>query len=280
MGRDGHSGLWIMAERVEHYILATGGKDMERLRLLQEVYGPRSEATFQRVALRPGQRVLEVGCGSGNMACWMAEQVGGGGFVVGIDNSAEQIELARQQASARGLTNVEFQTADAYSPRLPEGSFDLAYCRLVLMHLTQPADALRTMRSLVKPGGIVFCEEMDLGCWLCDPPASAMSQFFELNVALGELRGEHFRLGSSLHQVFREAGLERPEVDSNFVLLLRGEQKRLLWMTFDEFAPEAVREGLISQAGANQLAAGLRTLAEDETTLFGFPLLVQVWAQR
>jgi hypothetical protein len=51
-------------------------------------------------------------------------------------------------------------------------------------------------------------------------------------------------------------------------------------MTFDEFAPEAVREGLISQSGANQIAAGLRTLAEDDTTLFGFPLLVQVWAQR
>jgi len=83
-----------------------------------------------------------------------------------------------------------------------------------------------------------------------------------------------------LHQVFREAGFSRPEVDSNFVLALRGEEKRLLWMTFDEFAPEAVREQLISQAGANQIAAGLRTLAADDTTLFGFPLLVQVWAQR
>jgi hypothetical protein len=107
-----------------------------------------------------------------------------------------------------------------------------------------------------------------------------MSQFFELNVALGELRGEHFRLGSSLHQVFREAGFNQPQVDSNFVLLLRGEEKRLLWMTFDEFAPEAIREKLISQSDANQIAAGLRKLADDDTTLFGFPLLVQVWAQR
>jgi ubiquinone/menaquinone biosynthesis C-methylase UbiE len=269
-----------MAEHTEHYILATGGKDLERLRLLQEVYGPRSEATFLRVALRKGQRVLEVGCGSGNMACWMAGQVRSTGSVVGIDISADQIELARKQARDRGLTNIEFQTADAYSPRLPENSFDLAYCRLVLMHLTRPVDALEAMRSLVKPGGTVYCEEMDLGCWLCDPPAAAMSQFFELNVALGELRGEHFRLGSSLHQVFREAGFAKPEVDSNFVLVLRGEEKRLLWMTFDEFSPEAVRENLISQSGANQIAAGLRELAEDETTLFGFPLLVQVWAKR
>jgi SAM-dependent methyltransferase len=269
-----------MASPAEHYILATGGKDTERLRLLQEVYGPGTQASFARVGLKPGQRVLDVGCGSGNMACWIAEQVGRSGSVLGIDNSAGQIEVAREQAQSRGLTNVEFQTADAYSPRLPENSFDLVYCRLVLMHLTQPADAMRSMRSLVKPGGTVLCEEMDLGCWLCDPPSAAMNQFFELNVSLGELRGEHFRLGSSLHQLFREAGFGPPEVQSNFVLALRGEEKRLIAMTFDEFAPEAVRENLISQTDADHVAVELRKLAENDTTLFGFPLLVQVWARR
>jgi SAM-dependent methyltransferase len=232
------------------------------------------------VGLKPGQRVLDVGCGSGNMACWIADQVGPSGSVLGIDNSAGQIEVAREQARSRGLANVEFQTADAYSPRLPENSFDLVYCRLVLMHLTQPADAMRSMRSLVKSGGTVLCEEMDLGCWLCDPPSAAMNQFFELNVSLGELRGEHFRLGSSLHQLFREAGFGPPEVQSNFVLALRGEEKRLIAMTFDEFAPEAVREHLISQTDADHVAVELRKLAENDTTLFGFPLLVQVWARR
>jgi ubiquinone/menaquinone biosynthesis C-methylase UbiE len=269
-----------MADHAEHYILATGGKDVDRLRLLQEVYGPGTKASFQRADLSPGMRVLEVGCGSGNMACWVAEQVGSSGAVLGIDNSEEQVELARKLAQSRGLSNVEFSVADAYSPRFPESSFDFAYCRLVLMHLINPVDALRTMRSLVKLGGTVLCEEMDLGVWLCDPPASAMTQFCELNVALGELRGEHFRLGSSLHQLFREAGFERPDVGSNFVLALRGEEKRLLGMTFDEFAPEAVREDLTSQAIADRISADLKKLAENDTTLFGFPLLVQVWAQR
>jgi SAM-dependent methyltransferase len=269
-----------MPQPAEHYILATGGKDTERLRLLQEVYGPGSQASFSRAGLARGQRVLDVGCGSGNMACWIAEQVGSNGSVLGIDNSADQIEIARNEARSRGLTNIEFQTADAYSPRLPENSFDFVYCRLVLMHLTQPADALRSMRSLVKPGCTVLCEEMDLGCWLCDPPSAAMSQFYELNVSLGELRGEHFRLGSSLHQLFREAGFGPPAVKSNFVLALRGEEKRLIAITFDEFAPEAVRESLINQSEANHVAADLRALAENDTTLFGFPLLVQVWAKR
>src|SRR5262245_30240398 len=186
----------------EHYILATGGKDVKRLRLLHEVYGPGTEALFHRVGLREGLRVVEIGCGSGNIACWVAQQVGPSGSVVAIDVSPDQIEVARQQAQRRNLRNIEFQVADAYSPRLPEGSFDLVYCRLVLSHLTRPAAALDAMRALVRHGGRVVCEELDLGCWLCDPPASAMARFVALNVALGERLGEDFCLGASLHRLF------------------------------------------------------------------------------
>jgi SAM-dependent methyltransferase len=269
-----------MTGHSEHYILATGGKDIERLRLLHEVYGPGTEALFRRVGLGKGMRVVEVGCGSGNIACWVAEQVGPSGHVVAIDNSPGQIEQARAQAQTRGLGNIDFHVADAYSPRLPEGAFDLAYCRLVLMHLTHAADALRAMRGLVRPGGKVVCEEMDLGCWLCDPPENAMSRFFELNEALGKRLGEDFRLGVSLHRLFREAGFAAPEVGANFTLALRGEQKRLLGMTFAEFAPELVREGLVTQAEADGITAEMMRLADDGTTLFGFPLVVQVWATR
>jgi SAM-dependent methyltransferase len=267
-----------MTKLNEHYILATGGKDLERLRLLHEVYGPGTEALFHRIGLRDGLHVVEIGCGSGNIACWVAEKVAPGGSVMAIDNSAEQIEQARRQAQARGLRNIDFQVADAYSPRLPENSFDVAYCRLVLMHLIEPGKALTVMRGLVRPGGKVVCEEMDLGCWLCDPPADAMRRFFELNEALGERRGEHFRLGASLHRLFRQAGLPHPEVGTNFTLALRGEQKRLLGMTFMEFAPELVRERLATRADVDQIAMEMMRLADDETALFGFPLVVQVWA--
>src|SRR5215475_14364042 len=106
----------------EHYILATGGKDVKRLRLLHEVYGPSTEALFHRVGLRDGLRVVEVGCGSGNIACWVAEQIRPNGSVVAIDIGSDQIEQARQQARSRNLQNIEFHVADAYSPRLAEGT--------------------------------------------------------------------------------------------------------------------------------------------------------------
>src|SRR5215472_11408075 len=108
-----------MTHLAEHYILATGGKDVKRLRLLHEVYGPGTEALFRRVGLRDGLRVAEIGCGSGNTACWVAQQVAPSGSVVAIDVSPDQVEQARQQAQSLNLRNVEFQVADAYSPRLP-----------------------------------------------------------------------------------------------------------------------------------------------------------------
>jgi SAM-dependent methyltransferase len=269
-----------MSNPAEHYILATGGKDVKRLRLLHDVYGPGTEALFQRVGLHADMRVAEIGCGSGNIACWVAQQIAPKGSIVGIDNGSAQIEQAIQQAQRLKLQNIEFHVADAYSPRLPEGTFDLVYCRLVLMHLTQPAEALRAMRALVRPGGTVVCEEMDLGCWICDPPAPAMNRFYELNAALGERLGENFQLGASLHRLFREVGFERPEVGANFALVLRGEQKRLLDMTFTEFGPELLQFGLSTQAEIDQVSRDLRTLADDDTTLFGFPLIAQVWARR
>ena len=72
-----------------------------------------TEALFRRVGLRDGQRIVEVGCGSGNIACWVAEQIAPGGSVLAIDNSSGQIEQARRQAQDRNLRNIEFHLADA-----------------------------------------------------------------------------------------------------------------------------------------------------------------------
>jgi hypothetical protein len=107
-----------------------------------------------------------------------------------------------------------------------------------------------------------------------------MDRLFQLNVALGERHGGHFRLGTSLHRLFRQAGFPAPEVSANFPFALRGEAKRLIGLSFLEFAPELVQEGLASREEAEAIAAEAMRLADDDTTLFGFPLIVQVWASR
>jgi SAM-dependent methyltransferase len=262
------------------YILSAGEPEVERLRLLNDSYGPASEAFLRRAGLRPGMRIVEIGCGTGNMTCWLAKQVGPTGAVVGVDRSPDQLEMARRLAEERGLPNVTFHAADVRSLGLPTESFDLAYCRLLLMHLKRPLDVVRGMRDLVRLGGVVAAEEMDLGVWLCDPPSPLMARFFDFNLAIAARRGTHFNLGRSLHNVFREAGLHHPEVSSSFPLLLRGDAKRLLGLTFVEFAPALVSEGLATQAETDAVTAECFRVAEDDTILLGLPFVGQVWATR
>jgi SAM-dependent methyltransferase len=262
------------------YVLATGQADVERLRILQDLYGPGSRDLLSRAGLAKGRRIAVLGCGSGNMSCWIAEQVGPTGSVVGVDASPEQVEQSRTLASRLGLSNASFIVADVRAPGLPAESFDLAYCRLVLMHLPDPSAGLRAMRALVRPGGAVVCEEMDLSRAFCYPPSPAFDRMFELNLLLGDRRGVHFRLGSSLHRLFLEVGLLAPEVTWCQPVAVRGEGKQLLRLSLEEFAPALASERIAEEAEVARVAYALRALEADEGLLFVLPPIGQVRAVR
>jgi len=267
-----------MPPLADGYNLARGEKDVERLRLLNEIYGPGSQALLRQAGLVQGMRVVEIGCGSGNMTQWLAAQVGPSGSVVALDISEAQVEQARRLAEATGASNATFKVADVYVPGLPQGSFDLAHCRLVLMHLTRPVEALRAIRDLVKPGGAVVCEEMDLSRWLCEPPSALMARSFELKLALSDARGQHWRIGSSLHRLFLEADLTDPVVSANFPVVLRGASKRLLAISFNTLGKELLAEGLARQDELETIEAEMERIAADDATLLGLPYMGQVRA--
>lgn len=258
------------------YVLATGAAERERLALLQEVYGPVTQTALRDAGLRSGMRVLEIGCGNGLMACWLAEQVGPTGSVLGLDQSQAQVDEARGLAASRGLANVRFELGEANAPGAPAGSFDVAYCRLVLMHLPDPLGALRAMRALVKPGGAVVAVEMDLTRWLCDPPSPAVERAYALNVQLGDARGEHFRIATSLHGLFDAAGLVDVEARADLPLIRRGPTKHLLRLSFEQFAPVAVLDGVVTPDEVADVDAELRRIADDPHVLLSMPLVVAV----
>ncbi|MCW5891390.1 MAG: class I SAM-dependent methyltransferase [bacterium] len=258
------------------YVLATGAAERERLALLQEVYGPVTEAALRAAGLRPGMRVVEIGCGNGIMACWLGEQVGPTGAVLGLDQSPAQVEEARRLAAARGLGHVTFDVAEANAPGAPAAAFDLAYCRLVLMHLPDPLGALRVMGALVRPGGAVVAVEMDVTRWLCDPPSAAVERCYAMNLQLATKRGENFRIATSLHALFDAAGLEGVEARADLPLIRSGPTKHLLRLSFEELAPVAVLDGVTTPEEVADLDAELRRIADDPHTLLGMPLVVAV----
>src|SRR5262249_29257185 len=152
--------------------------------------------------------------------------VGPTGHVVGIDASGEQIEQARKRLNgAAALTS--FVRASATDTGLPPEAFDLVYCRFLLIHLPEPDRALRAMGRLLKPNGILVCEDGDLTTAGSEPP-SALGAFADLFGRLGPKRGVDYTLGRRLFQIVLAAGFPAPEITFNQPVVARGENKRLL----------------------------------------------------
>jgi len=120
-----------VASHDKEYLLATGAKVVNRLRLLDQIFGPASRQLLIRAGLPSTRRVVEIGCGTGLMALWMAGQLGPEGALSAVDSSEAQLEVAAENAKAAGLQNVSFHASAAEHTRLPRGSLDLVYSRFV-----------------------------------------------------------------------------------------------------------------------------------------------------
>ncbi|MGA2989971.1 MAG: methyltransferase domain-containing protein [Candidatus Korobacteraceae bacterium] len=126
----------------------------ERYRAQSAAIGSQvTKAIVEEARIVPGLRVLDVACGSGEPAISIAALLQGSGQVVGIDISAQPLQVARERASRRGLDNVEFLQADIHQLPFPDGSFDRAVSRFGVMFFSDLPRALRELHRVLKPGG-------------------------------------------------------------------------------------------------------------------------------
>src|SRR5262249_61213247 len=119
-------------------------------------------AAFLLPHLRPGMRLVDVGCGPGSITRGLAQRVAPG-QVVGIDLSRDALDGARGDAAARGLTNLRYEEASVYQMPFADGSFDVVYAHQVLQHLRERGSAVREMLRVVRPGGLVAVRDVDWG---------------------------------------------------------------------------------------------------------------------
>lgn len=120
-----------------------------------------AERSLARLALQPGESILEVGCGTGVFLPRLAGLVGPGGRVAGLDHAPAFLDDARKRVAAAGLAgHVELVEGDAGNLPFADDTFDAAHCERVLMHLADPDRAIAEMRRVVRPGGRVVAAEV------------------------------------------------------------------------------------------------------------------------
>src|SRR5262249_35028760 len=119
-------------------------------------------AAFLLPELRPGMRLLDVGCGPGSITLGLAQRLAPGEGV-GVDLSTETRAAARRTVEAQGVTNLTYREGSVYQLPFPDASFDVAYAHQVLQHLREPSQALREMLRVVRPGGLIAARDVDWG---------------------------------------------------------------------------------------------------------------------
>jgi ubiquinone/menaquinone biosynthesis C-methylase UbiE len=195
---------------VTKYALGSTDAEHERLIWQAEWIAPLTERLFRAAGIGPGQRVLDIGSGVGDVALLVARLVGPSGEVVGIERDSRSVARARARVSEAGLRNVEFVQCDASN--IPESQlFDAAVGRFVLMWLQDPVPVLRSLARLVRPGGVVAFQEpywAPLVALLAPLPlwsatVCAIHETFRRS-------GANPELGPALYKVFLEAGLPGP----------------------------------------------------------------------
>lgn len=152
--------------------------------------------------LRPGQSVLDVGCGPGTDLPALADAVANSGAVIGLDHDPAMVEHARQRTA--GHPQVEVRTGDAHALPFADASVDRARTDRVLQHLADPAQALAEIRRVLKPGGLVGLAEPDWDTLVIDDPDTDTSRAYTYYVSAHVVRNA--TIGRQLARLLDTAG--------------------------------------------------------------------------
>jgi ubiquinone/menaquinone biosynthesis C-methylase UbiE len=267
------------------YALGHAEDELDRIINHARFFGDLTEHVLHLAGLAPGMRVLDVGCGPGDVSFLAARLVGPEGTVIGVDKSLEAIELARQRAAAIRHTNVHFLTQDLSDFELVlDEAVDALIGRLVLQYFADPTLLLRHLLTCVKPGGLVAFQEVGVKDEVYSEPVCQVYETALQRIAQTFTRiGAEARAGHRLAQIFQEAGLPTPQM----ILHARVERGpdspiyHLVAQLTRVMLPLMQRTGVASaeEVGVETLAERMRAeaLALDATLVY--PALIGAWTR-
>jgi ubiquinone/menaquinone biosynthesis C-methylase UbiE len=264
------------------YPLGHSERELERLAVQARDLAAHTTVLFRRAGVSAGHRVLDLGCGPGDVSFIAAEIVGPGGHVVGVDQSPAAVEAARDRARRVGHLNVTFKVGDVADLSIA-GEFDVIVGRLVLMYLPDPVKALQQLQKYLRPHGLVVLQEGDPRTIDSEPECPLISQIRTWMVTALERSGCATNMGSRLASVLHQAGY-RPE--GSWVSqpsYVGASLSRLDWFAdlTRTLVPTLERTGVAPPhvVQTESLAARLVAEAAARRAIVYAPRLVGIWAR-
>ena len=233
-----------------------------------------NSAAYLSGYLAPGLELLDVGCGPGSITAEFAAQVAPDGRVLGIDNSAEVIDRAR---SVFGDSGATFQAMDLYDLDIADDSYDIAHAHQVLQHVSDPVAALREMKRVVRPGGIVAVRDADYAGMHWAPHSPQMDAWMSVYRQVAKANGAEPDAGRFLVRWAREAGLSDVTATVDAWLFASPERREWWGSTWADrvvsssLAGQAVELGLATPAGLKDMSDGWRTWIAEQDGWFVCP---------
>jgi SAM-dependent methyltransferase len=160
--------------------------------------------------LRPGMSLLDVGCGPGTITVDLAARVAPG-RVTAVELTSEALDLARAEVQARSQSNVSFAVSDVHALDFPDDTFDVVHAHQVLQHVADPVQALRELRRVCVPGGIVAARDADYAGFIWFPQLSELDRWLDLYGRAARANGGEPNAGRHLLGWAQEAGFDEIE---------------------------------------------------------------------
>ncbi|MET8006765.1 class I SAM-dependent methyltransferase [Nonomuraea glycinis] len=171
-----------------------------------------NSAAYLLPHLRPEMSLLDVGSGPGTITADLARRVA---RVTASEVTEQALALARTEIEAGGLDNVDFAVADVHHLDFPDASFDVVHAHQVLQHVGDPVQALREMRRVTKPGGLVAARDSDYTAFTWYPALPALAEWMTLYQKLARANGGEPDAGRRLLSWARAAGFEEVTATSS-----------------------------------------------------------------
>lgn len=232
-------------------------------------------AAFLLPELRPGMRLLDVGCGPGSITRGLAVLLTPG-EVIGVDLSEDTLVSAQQDALERGLANLHYQAASVYSLPFADATFDVVFAHQVLQHLKEPAAALREMLRVLRPGGLVAVRDVDWGTVAYWPSDPWLDRFMAVHVKTWTDNGGDPLMGRKLRALFNASRIADVRVSASQWCYASPEET-VEWgdsyadrLLTSPMGARAVERGNATAADLGAMAAAFRAWARHPDALWSF----------